>query len=117
MNGGYRFRIQSGELMCYSNGNAAVSSGANISNGSWWHCVATFGPTGIYGYVNGNLVASSAVAYTPSDTNSNPLLIGCYWTDAEIFDGIIDIAKVYNKVLTLEEIQQNFNALRGRYRI
>jgi len=117
MNGGYRFRIQSGELMCYSSGNAAVSSGANLSNGSWWHCVATFGPTGIYGYVNGNLVASSVTAYTPSDVVSNPLLIGCYWPSSETVDGIIDSARVYNRVLSQAEIQQNFNALRGRYGI
>lgn len=117
MNGGYRFRIQSGELMCYSNGNAAVSSGANLSNGSWWHCVATFGPTGIYGYVNGSLVASSVTAYTPSDVVSNPLLIGCYWPSSETVDGIIDSARVYNRVLSQAEIQQNFNALRGRYGI
>ena len=117
MNAGYRFRIQSGELMCYSNGNAAVSSGANLSNGSWWHCVATFGPTGIYGYVNGSLVASSVTAYTPSDVVSNPLLIGCYWPSSETVDGIIDSARVYNRVLSQAEIQQNFNALRGRYGI
>lgn len=117
MNGGYRFRIENGNLWAYSSGNSVITSGAPCTNNSWWHCVATFGPDGIKLYLNGNLVASTATAYTPSDVVSNPLLVGCYWPNSETFNGIIDIAKVYNRVLTANEVRQNFNALRGRYGI
>jgi len=33
----------------------------------------------------------------------------------DFFNGVIPVAKVYNRVLTAAEVQQNFNALRGRY--
>lgn len=36
---------------------------------------------------------------------------------ADFFDGIIPVAKVYNRILTAAEVQQNFNAIRGRYGI
>ena len=114
-NSGYRYRIQNGELWAYSNGNGATSSTPLCTNGSWWHCVATFGPTGIYLYVNGNLVGSSGSAYSPANATASNLLIGCYGVNTEVFNGQISVAKVYNRVLSAQEVQQNFNALRGRY--
>jgi hypothetical protein len=44
-------------------------------------------------------------------TNTNS---GQGWA-TDFFNGIIPVAKVYNRVLTAAEVQQNFNALRGRY--
>ena len=35
--------------------------------------------------------------------------------DTEYFQGDIAIAQIYNRALTPSEIQQNFNATRGRY--
>ena len=35
----------------------------------------------------------------------------------ELIQGNQSIAKVYNRVLSQSEVQQNFNALRGRYGI
>jgi Concanavalin A-like lectin/glucanases superfamily len=116
-NAGYRMRIQNGDLWAYSNGNSAVSSGGPCANGSWWHCVATFGPSGIYIYLNGSLVGSSSSAYSPSDASSGNLQVGCYSPGSETFNGTISVAKVYNRVLSAAEVQQNFNALRGRYGI
>ena len=37
--------------------------------------------------------------------------------DTNLFNGDIAIVRVYNRALTSSEIQQNFNALRGRYGI
>lgn len=116
-NGGYRFRIQNGDLWAYSNGNYALASGAICTNNNWWHCVATFGPSGIVCYVNGTQVASTGTAYTPSSVTVGNLQIGCYAPGSETFNGRISIARIYNRVLTVAEILQNFNATRGRYGI
>ena len=35
----------------------------------------------------------------------------------DFFDGDIPVSKVYNRVLTANEISQNFEAIRGRYGI
>lgn len=114
-NAGYRFRIQNGDLWAYSNGNSAVASGAQCTNGNWWHCVATFGSGGIICYVNGVQVASTGTAYTPSSVSAGNLQIGCYAPASETFNGKISIARVYNRVLSAAEVLQNFNATRGRY--
>ena len=37
--------------------------------------------------------------------------------DAYLFNGDIAVVRVYNKALTASEVQQNFNALRGRFGI
>lgn len=116
-NTGYRFRIDNGNLWVYSNTNAVVSSGAPCANGVWSHCVATFGPSGLVAYVNGASVASNTTAYTPSNVTSSPVQIGCFSPGVEIFNGKISIAKIYNRVLTAQEVLQNFNALRTRHGI
>lgn len=114
-NAAYRFRIQNGDLWAYSNGNSAVASGALCTNNNWWHCIASFGPSGIICYVNGTQVASSASAYSPSNVSSGNVQIGCYAPGSETFNGRISIARIYNRVLSATEVLQNFNASRGRY--
>jgi hypothetical protein len=114
-NGGYRYRIANGDLWAYSNGVAASTSGGPCTNGSWWHCVATFGPGGIAVYVNGVLSGSTTTAYAPSSVTSGNLQVGCYAPSTETFNGSISVARVYNRVLSATEIAQNFNAHRGRY--
>lgn len=114
-NTGYRFRIDTGNLWVYSAGNSVMSSGAPCANGAWSHCVATFGPSGLTAYVNGAVVASNASAYAPSDVASLPVQIGCFSPNSETFNGKISVAKIYNRVLSAAEVQQNFNALRGRH--
>ena len=116
-NAGYRFRIQNGDLWAYSNGNFTISSGAPCTNNNWWHCVASFGPSGIICYVNGTQVASTGSAYTPSSVTAGNLQIGCYAPGQETFNGKISIARVYSRVLSSTEVLQNFNATRGRYGI
>ena len=50
--------------------------------------------------------------------NLNPLRIGNYAESTQYFDGNIPIVRIYKgKGLTPQEVQQNFNALRGRYGI
>jgi hypothetical protein len=75
-------------------------------------------------YVNGVLFSSTATAtqeYNPSLTPGLNIGVNLPQVDgggAETyshFTGKVHIAKVYNRALTASEVQQNFNALRGRY--
>lgn len=70
-------------------------------------------------YVNGQLDGTASLALGASA--SDAVIIGGPATDSysgvRMFYGSCYIAQHYNRVLNLAEIQQNFNALRGRYGI
>lgn len=117
----------------YSNGSVAFvigtdvttfvnigTTGVNINDNAWHHIVAVkSGDTYAAIYVDGVVRASAIPVAGWSGTNP--------WAAMEIqigrdqnnlpyyFNGRIDSAKVYNTGLSATEVQQNFNALRGRY--
>ena len=96
-----------------------VSSSNNVWNFNEWTYVAiTFENQSVKYYVNGNSVGSSSISKTSIvyDAN-NPVYIGKNASGTEQHEGKLGNVKVYNKALSASEIQQNFNALRGRYGI
>jgi hypothetical protein len=62
---------------------------------------------------------SSGVGYaaTTTFTGSGEILIGAYGTGSNTFNGRVSNVFVYNRVLSADEISQNFNCFRGRYGI
>jgi len=113
-NSGYRFRLDSsaGALWWYVSGNAI--QGGNCPLNTWSHCIVTGDLSGLKAYVNGVLVASNSTAFTPSAPASGNLYVGTLG-GAEYFQGKIATASLYNRALSALEVQQNFNAQRGRY--
>ena len=81
---------------------------------------AQFGSYKVYGYIDGVAVgnvnisagAGGNVAFTAT-TLPGVGYRGC----CDVFAGYIAQLSAYNKALTASEIQQNFNALRGRFGI
>jgi hypothetical protein len=112
-NSAYRFRIDNGQLWWYVSGTAAI--GGSCPNNTWSYCVVTGDTSGLKCYVNGVQVASNATAFTPSAPASGDLYVGSLSPGSEPFNGSIASAQIYNRALTALEVQQNFNALRGRY--
>ena len=89
----------SGLLEIYVNG---------VLTGSQTFDAATFGQwTSAGQFIGANILDIG------KSTNTNS---GQGWA-TDFFNGIIPVAKVYNRVLTAAEVQQNFNALRGRFGI
>ena len=90
----------------------------NLSLNTWYHVTYTHNFNGIISaYVNGSFVSS--VDYSSSGnlafTDTYDLLLARDTNDyGNIF---LPIFKVYNRTLSANEIQQNFNAIRGRYSI
>ena len=67
-------------------------------------------------YKNGVLTnTTDAGGYTATANGSSPILIGTGYTTNCLGD--LPVVAVYKKELTPAEIQQNFNALRGRFGI
>lgn len=90
----------------------SVTLDQSVSVNAWSHLVSTYDGSTLYLYRNGLLVSS--VASTGSITNTTKTLTIAN-RGGNYFDGRIAISKIHNKALSSEEIQKNFNALRGRF--
>ena len=84
----------------------------------WYHLVATHDGTNSKIYINGveNVSVSSGTS-SINDTGDIPVRIGWRYQNSTInySDGKISITRVYNKALTAQEIQQNYNATKSRF--
>ncbi|MBF0286862.1 MAG: Ig-like domain-containing protein [SAR324 cluster bacterium] len=96
------------------NDNASYEADASISSGSFtdgsWHFVAgSYDGTTLKVYNDGVLIGST-VASTTINTSTNPLQIGGYSVNTELFNGAIDDVRIYNRALTDVEILNLFRA-------
>jgi len=64
-------------------------------------------------YINNVLVSSNALTVSPG-TSSENLQVGLHGT-TYYFGGSVSNIQLYNRVLTAQEILQNYNATKGRY--
>jgi hypothetical protein len=129
---GWRFGVfNSGAIYYLIGGAGAVGyqegslGGSTLMNGNWhmmtavFDRAAVFGSYKIYGYIDGvssgsvtiNAGSGGNVAFTSSAPG-----VG-YGGCCDVFAGQIAQVLAYNRVLTAEEIKQNFNATRSRFGI
>ena len=97
----------------YVGDNGSPDFGA-LTNGVWYHLVAT----GILGlqlvYKNGSVYNSGTYAGIPS-ANSNSLLIGKLAYAGLYANMSMGYARIYNRALTATEVLQNYNATKTRF--
>ncbi len=104
----------------YANGLRIIDSNPSF-NDEWWH-IAFVGNGGLSGartlklYRNG-VQAGSTYTYDYNFTSTTPIIGANHSSFAELMRGNISNVFYYNKALTEAEVQQNYNALRGRYGI
>lgn len=69
-------------------------------------------------YKNGEFVQTVTTTTSSIISNSEPLTIGDWGAQngARAFEGDISLCKTYNRLLSSEEIKQNYNALKWRFR-
>jgi hypothetical protein len=95
-------------------GDVVTLGGFTATNGVWYHIVGT-GRSGAQAlYVNTSIIASKTEVTTPTP-NTNNLSIGKLAYTTLYLNGNISIARIYNRALTAQEVQQNFNATRQRF--
>ena len=85
----------------------ATGTTALVAN-TWTHIAMTYDGTAIGFYTNGALVATTTVSGTLA-TSTQPLRIGGNAIWSEFFAGQIDDVRVYNRALSLAEIQSGMN--------
>lgn len=112
--------VKDNVLIAYDWGNGVDrSTGITVGNGTWNFVTMSFTETvgtpsnNAIIYLNGNAVLTTTVRHSNNtvslqiaDANAN-----------QNFGGNIAQVSVYNRALTAAEVQQNFNALRGRFGI
>jgi hypothetical protein len=105
-------KLQSGHNSSWS----TVISTTTISANTWYCGAVTFNTTSGWNlYLNGALENTNSS--TTAFTGNGEILIGAYGTGSNVFSGNISNIQAYNRALSASEIQQNFNATRGRYGI
>jgi hypothetical protein len=79
---------------------------SSINTGQWYHIVATYNSTGRVGktYLNGAAVDSSALTSSASVSSVNNDLIGGQRTNTAKWLGKIDQFRIFNKVLSQQEV-------------
>lgn len=102
-----RFKVRVG-----SNSKNVLSSTEYV-NDVWNHVVGTYDGTDLKIYLNGSLDGTTNAPGTMG-TNTIDVRIGST-NDGLVYDGNIAISRIYNKALTAAEVEQNYNALKGRY--
>lgn len=85
----------------------------DISTTAYTHLVGVYNGATCILYANGVQVASGAASGVMG-TGSTVYVSG-YASGSERWNGQIPSLKVYSRALSLSEVRQNFNALRGRY--
>jgi hypothetical protein len=96
----------------------------SILTGQWYHVVVTYDGSNIANkpmfYINGELVATStstqAAGVLSSDAGDN-LLIGNSAGANRGFDGLIGITRLFNRILSAQEINNLYRANAWRYGI
>ena len=99
--------------------NAARSTGITVGNSTWNYAAMTFTETvgtpsnNAIIYLNGNPILTTTIKHS---LHIEQVQVG-EANFSQFFGGNISQASIYNRALSASEIQQNFNALRGRYGI
>ena len=95
----------------YESGGPGLNT---FSLNTWFNVCMVYDGTNVYAYYNNSLdkqFSASGVLKTISDIRiGNTFQYG-------FLNGKIAVAQIYNRALSASEVQQNFNALRGRYGI
>ena len=100
--------------------SGTASASFTISRDRWFHLVSIWTGTRTELYVDGILRSTNNNSLVGNPTSSNVSIArqrALGGNDGGWFEGLISNAKIYNRALVAQEVQQNFEALRGRYGI
>lgn len=86
-----------------------------IGTNQWLHLVTTFTGTILTTYVNS--LSGTPVSNNSFNFTNTEFTIGFGFLGESYFNGKVATSRIYNRALTAQEIQQNFNATRSRFGI
>ena len=96
-----------------------TSTSVTNSRDVWEHFTVVKTSNQISFFKNGSLIATNSYTFTETIVTTNNFSIGLSWSDDDYLgralNGRIGPTYHYNRVLTAEEIAQNFNATKDRF--
>lgn len=104
------------QFVCINATNSSGTSLFTLTPNIWTYLTFTWNNSVASAYINGVFHSSGSAANPINYVNPN-LSIARWSAGGRNWNGRISNFTVYNRVLTTSEIQQNFNATRGRYGI
>lgn len=87
----------------FGNSQNSTTSTAELTAGEWNHVVITYDGTNATSYLNGTQMDTQAIG-TAKNFSNGGLTIGVFAASSLYFDGNIDDVRIYNRVLSPEEI-------------
>ena len=94
--------------------NALSSQWSGMTTG-WHHIVGTYDKTNRKLYVDGSLKATDAMTANIG-TGTSPIDIGQNYGGSNKYDEAIAQPRIYNRALTAEEVERNYNAGKNIYK-
>jgi len=105
-------------------GSGIISTGATsaISNNAWHQVVLTYDGTTCRGYLDGSLAGSVTVSWDSPHINSGSDMYMAFGVsditnqgDGTYFNGRFSTTRIYNRALSLDEIQENYQATKSAF--
>ena len=96
--------------------NGSFINSGTVTNRDWHHIVGGYDGTTKKIYVNGVEEGSNAETAT-INTSSDPIEIGRFYggPDTRTLENQLAQPRIYNRALTAEEVQRNYNAGKNTY--
>lgn len=111
-NNKYRIHLGDGTTWAFTDHVGSTT----LSLNTWYQTVWTWNGSSSILYLNG--LQDSLRTYSSSSSGTGTITLGQHTPDTNYnWNGNIASVKIYNRALTASEIQQNFNANRGRFDI
>lgn len=100
----------------YTNTRYVSNHGSGLADGEWHYIGFTFNGSTKTAYIDGTSVGTQAVSGTLTSTFSNRTM-GRYGSSTTYYlNGSIASAAIYNRSLTSDEVLQNYNATKHRFK-
>lgn len=102
----------------YYSGTDYTTNAASFPTGNYGHAVATYDGAGnINMYFNGELIHTKTGVPSFTIGTSPKLTVGRAYSNDRYTDIEAPVVKVYNRALSTQEVQQNYNAYKKRFNL
>lgn len=98
-----------GGIRFWIGGYSSDYSDVDLRDSEWHHIVLTANGVNWNWYIDGSSVKGTVNSYIPTNTNSQSVRFGSNTEGGELFSGIIDEVKIYNRAIGSSEAYHNYN--------
>ena len=114
------FQLSSGRINVYvygpNAGYGSLDSGYDqLTAGEWSNVGFTFGSSVLTVYLNGVAMPTTVTGSTANISSTTEVSIGRAYSGDRDLGGYVATTDVYNRALSLAEVVQNYNAIKGRF--